>query len=176
MDKKVARLFDHLSDDFIELLARLDGMNHELLEKSPAPGKWSATQVMYHLNSAESLSVKYVAKKRLAAPQLKRTGLVAWLRLMAARISFYVPIKYRAPKFLGAMPEHVAYSDIKETWLQTRHELAALLESLKEDEIRKPIFLQPFFGRLNIYQMLGFMQTHFNRHRKQMMKAIKALK
>lgn len=166
-------LFGRLQNDLTQLLSELDKEQRKQLETSPATGKWSVTQVMYHLNSAESRSVLYVSKKRFASSQLKRTKFEAQLRLLLARISFYFPFKYRAPKFLGNMPEHVDYGDIKQEWLKTRRELTALLESLSDDELTKPIFRQPFFGRWNIFQMLGFMQIHFNRHRKQMMRALK---
>jgi hypothetical protein len=175
MNKRVSHLFARLQGDLKQLLAELDNVSNDKLEKSPGEGKWSVTQVMYHLNSAESLSVKYVSKKRLASPQLKRTGIEAQLRLLLARISFYVPFKYRAPKLLGEMPEHVSYVEIKNAWLKTRSELSELLHSLKEEELNKPIFRQPFFGRWNIFQMLGFMQTHFNRHRRQINKTLKML-
>jgi len=173
MNKKISVLFERLQDDLLKLLSELDKLDKAKLETPPAKGKWSVTQVMQHLNSAESLSVKYVLKKQLGAARLKRTGLEAQLRLLFARVAFYIPFKYRAPKFLGTMPEVVSYDGIKSEWLKTRNELLSLLDSLKDDELDKPIFKQPFFGRWNIYQMLGFMKTHFNRHRKQMMRTIK---
>lgn len=168
MNLKLKRKFDRLQNDLVQLLSELDKIKHEHLVSPPQPGTWSVTQVMYHLNKAESLSVLYVSKKRLGASELKPTGLEAEFRLLLARISFFLPFKYSAPKLLGDMPAHVGYEEIKQEWLKTRNNLAALLESLTEDELYKPIFRQPTFGRWNIFQMLGFMQTHFNRHRKQM--------
>ncbi len=169
MNPKVEWKYNRLQEDLTRLLSELDTIKHEQLERSPEAGKWSVTQVMFHLNTAESLSVKYVSKKRLGSKELKRTGFEAQLRLWIAIIAFYVPFKYRAPKVLGTMPEYVNYEEIKQAWLNTRIQLNELLESLSEDELRKPLFRQPFFGRWNIFQMLGFMQSHFNRHRKQML-------
>jgi hypothetical protein len=176
VNPKVIRSFNRLQRDLLELLSELDNINPELLQKHPAPGKWSVVQVMHHLNAAESLSALYVSKKRLAAPQLKRTGIEAALRLLFARISFYIPLKYKAPKLLGTVPENISYSEIKNSWLKTREQLSKLLDSLSEDELYKPIFRQPTFGRWNIFQMLGFMQTHFNRHKRQIKKALKSLR
>ena len=173
MNSRVSKLYEQLQNDLIQLLSQLDKISHEHLETSPVKGKWSVTQIMYHLNKAESLSVLYVSKKRLGAAQLKHTGLEAQLRLIFARVAFYLPLKYPAAKVLGDMPAHVAYEEIKQSWLKTRSELATLLDSLPDDELHKPIFKQPFFGRWNIFQMLGFMQTHFNRHKKQMLSRIK---
>ena len=172
MNHKITKLLSPLQDDLAQLLSVLDKVNPKRLESPTAKGKWSVTQVMHHLNAAESNSVLYVSKKRLGAAQLKRTGIEAQLRLLIARVSFFLPLKYRAPKLLGDMPEHVGYEEIKQKWLKTRNELASLLESLQDYELDKPIFKQPFFGRWNIFQMLGFMQIHFNRHKKQIMRVI----
>lgn len=176
MNKKVAAQFEHLQNDLLQLIVLLDKESPKVLETSPAPGKWSVTQVMYHLNKAESLSAIYVSKKRLGAAMLKPTGITAQFKILVAWIGFNIPVKYPAAKVLGDMPEHVGYGEIKEGWLKTRQTLSNLLNSLNDDEIRKPIFKQPFFGRWNIFQMLSFMQIHFNRHRKQMLRAIEAVK
>ncbi|HLG35230.1 MAG TPA: DinB family protein [Bacteroidia bacterium] len=176
MNQRVAKLFSRLQNKHTELLEELDKVAPEILETSPGKNKWSVTQVMFHLDSAESNSVLYVSKKRLGAARLNPTGFESQLRLIIAIVAFYLPVKYRAPKVLGAMPERVRYSEIKNTWIETRTKLFSLLESLPEDELRKPVFRQPFFGYWNIFQMLWFMQIHFNRHRLQMHRAIKKLK
>jgi hypothetical protein len=176
MNSKVAAKFERLQNSHRELLSLLDKEDAQILETSPAPGKWSVSQVMYHLNKAESLSALYVSKKRLGAAQLKPTGITAQLKILIAWIGFNIPVKYPAAKVLGDMPAHVSYNEIKAEWLKTREKLASLLESLTDDEIRKPIFKQPFFGRWNIFQMISFMQIHFNRHRKQILRAIEAVK
>src|SRR5437868_973838 len=122
MNGKAARLFTRLQNELLQLLTELDKQEPSLLEKSPAPGIWSVTQVMHHLNSAELLSIKYVSKKCLGAGQLERTKFEAQLRLVVARIANYLPFKYRAPQVLGEMSPHVAYAEIKQSWLQTRKE------------------------------------------------------
>jgi hypothetical protein len=175
MNPKVLRKYKRLQNDFDDLLSELNKEEVKVLETSPSNEKWSVTQVMYHLNTAESLSVKYVSKKRLGSAQLKPTGLEAALRLLIARVSFYLPIKYKAPKVLGLMPAHVSYHEIKNEWQSTRKQLSSMLESLKDEELRKPIFRQPTFGRWNIFQMLSFMQAHFNRHRKQIRRTVKSV-
>jgi hypothetical protein len=176
MNPRVAKLFSHLQNSHAELISELDKIEKQILETSPEKNKWSVTQVIYHLNSAELNSILYVSKKRLGAAQLKPTGIEAQLRLIIALIAFYLPLKYKAPRVLGEMPEHVNYPEMKNTWLETRNKLAALLESLPEAELHKPIFRQPTFGYWNIFQMLWFMQIHFNRHRLQMMRTLKKVK
>ena len=173
MNPKVKKLFNHLQDNHARLLAELDKTDARILERSPRERKWSVTQIMYHLNSAESNSVLYVSKKRLGAAQLRPTGLEAQLRLLVAIVAFYLPIKFKAPSVLGDMPAQVSYPEIKTRWIETRKKLESLLESHPEDELRKPIFRQPTFGYWNIFQMLWFMRIHFARHRRQILSLIR---
>ncbi len=64
MNKKIAAKFERLQNSRVQLMSLLEKENPQILETSPAPGKWSVAQVMYHLNKAESLSALYVSKKR----------------------------------------------------------------------------------------------------------------
>lgn len=73
---------------------------------------------------------------------------------------------------LGIMPEKVGYADIVVQWTGTRNKMKALLESLPEHMLHKNIFKQPAIGNINIYQMLDFMQSHFDRHQKQVERII----
>src|SRR4026209_2221146 len=113
MNKKLAAKFERLQNSYRELLKLLDKENSQTLETSPTPGKWSVTQVMYHLNKAESLSALYISKKRLGAAQLKPTGISAQLKIFIAWIGFNIPVKYPAAKVLGEMPVYLKYKEIK---------------------------------------------------------------
>jgi hypothetical protein len=176
MNTRASELFSRLQKKHEQLFSELDRVSPEILETSPGKDKWSVTQVMFHLNSAESNSVLYVSKKRLGAAQLKPTGIEAQLRLFTAIVAFYLPFRFKAPQVLGEMPAHVNYTEIKNKWKETRAKLSSLLESLPEDEFRKPIFRQPTFGYWNIFQMLRFMHVHFDRHQLQMRRTINKVK
>ena len=104
---------------------------------------------------------------------LKKTGMKEWLKTLLLKVAFISPLKFNAPvKVLGKMPDNVDYTDIVAQWDETRKKLHHLLESLPGDILVKNVFKQPAAGQLNIYQMLDFMQAHFNRHEKQIIKAI----
>src|SRR5258706_12274376 len=107
MNLKVAAKFEHLQNSHRQLIAMLDKETQKILETSPAPGKWSVTQVMYHLNKAESLSALYVSKNRLGAAQLKHTGMWAQIKILMAWIGFNIPLKNPAAKDLVDMPANV---------------------------------------------------------------------
>lgn len=173
MNTKLENKLSELQNTKAELLGELKTRSKEKLEKSPAPGKWSAAQVIYHLNKAESQSVIYVSKKMKDINNLKRTGFIEWVKITIVNLVLTSPIKYKAPvNVLGEVPEHVDYDAIIAEWNETRKQLVQLLTTFPEGMLDKNVFKQPAAGRLNIYQMLDFMQAHFNRHRKQIERAI----
>jgi hypothetical protein len=167
MNKKVETKFSLLENTRINLLERLAKVDAQKLNTPPAPGKWSVAQVIYHLNKAESNSIIYVSKKRLDIHNLKNAGLWEAFKLGLAKLAFDLPFKYKAPAVLGDMPDNVDYKTIVAEWAETRKRLKELLDSLPDDMLAKNVFKQPAAGRLNIYQMVDFMQSHFNRHLKQ---------
>ena len=167
MNKELELKFSLLEKSRHQLIEELDKADKNILNTPPAIGKWSVAQVMFHLNTAESLSIIYVSKKMKDLEGPKKTGLYEWMMLSLVKLAFILPFKYKAPAVLGEMPNSVEYTDIKIKWDETRKKLRQLLESIPEEMLKKNIFKQPAAGRLNIYQMIDFMQAHFNRHKKQ---------
>lgn len=167
MNKRIEDKLARLEDTRQKMLNVLRGVDVQKLNTPPARGKWSVAQIIYHLNKAESNSVIYVGKKRLDIQNPKKTGFVEAFKLWLVKLAFALPFKYKAPNVLGDMPENVDYNKIVAEWDETRKRLKELIESLPEDMLSKNVFKQPTAGRLNIYQMLDFMQAHFNRHLKQ---------
>ncbi len=173
MNSIIKSKFSNLQDSRLALIERLKNIPAEKLEAHPAEGKWSVAQIFYHLNRAESFSTIYVSKKRLDVNNLKKTGFMEALKLLTLKILFKMPIALKAPvKVLGDVPEKVDYKLITEEWNATRVRLKALIESLPEDMLYKNVFKQPAIGRINIFQMLDFMQAHFNRHKSQVEKIV----
>jgi hypothetical protein len=155
------------------LLKELRAITPLKLNQSPAPGKWSAAQVIYHLNKAESQSIIYVSKKMNAGKSLEKSGLYEWIKMFLVKVVLWSPIKYKAPvNVLGDVPENVNFADVTAQWNETREKLKTLVLSMPEYILGKKVFKQPAAGMLNIYQMLDFMQAHFNRHRKQIKRTV----
>jgi hypothetical protein len=166
--------FSNLEDARLSLIEKLKDIPPSKLETSPLPGKWSVSQIFYHLNRAESFSTIYVSKKRLDSNNLKKTGLNEALKMAGLKVIFKMPFALKAPvNVLGDVPEKVEYGKIVAEWNETRIKLKELLESLPDDILYKNVFKQPAIGRVNIFQMVDFMQAHFNRHEKQVERIIK---
>lgn len=162
-----------LEDTRLALIERLKAQSLSVLETPPAPGKWSVAQIFYHLNRAEALSVLYVNKKRLDTVHLVKTGVKEKITMMIAKIRMALPFALKAPvNVLGDVPEKVSYTAIIAEWTETRRKLEDLLDSLPDEMLYKNVFKQPDIGRVNIFQMLEFMQAHFNRHQKQVERII----
>lgn len=172
MNKKIEDKLNLLEDTRYKMLKVLSRVDMKKLDTPPAQGKWSVAQIIYHLNKAESNSVIYVGKKMHDLQNLKKTGLIEAFKLWLVKLAFVLPFKYKAPSVLGDMPGNVEYNTIVTEWGETRKRLKELVASLPEDMLSKNVFKQPTAGRLNIYQMLDFMQAHFNRHLKQVNKLI----
>jgi hypothetical protein len=168
MNQKLEYLYNNLENSRRDLINELIDKDPKQLSISPAPGKWSVSQVFYHLNKAESLSMVYVSKKMLDVNNLKTTGIKESLKLAGLGLLFNSPLKFKVPvEALGETPDNIDYTDIVNQWNDTRVKLKSFLDSLPEDILRKNVFKQPAIGRQNIYQMVEFMQMHFNRHRMQ---------
>ncbi len=170
----VNKKFSKLEDSRHSLLESLKKIELVKLESSPFPGKWSVSQIFYHLNKAERFSTIYVSKKRLDINNLERTGFTEQLKLDFLRLMFVLPFALKAPvNVLGDVPEKVDYKDITTEWDETRDKLKDLLNSLPDEILHKNVFKQPAIGRINIFQMLDFMQSHFDRHQRQVERIVK---
>lgn len=172
MNQKVEAKLSLLEGTRMSLLEKLKNVDISKLNTSPAEGKWSVAQVIYHLNQAESNSVIYVSKKMKDVNNLKKSGLYEKLKMLVVKLTFILPIKYKAPAILGEMPQSVNYNEIIIKWEETRKRLKGLIAAMPEDMLSMKVFKQPAAGRLDIYQMLEFMQTHFNRHVKQVERVV----
>lgn len=166
--------FLKLEESRHSLLESLKKIEPVKLETPPSIGKWSVAQIFYHLNKAERFSTIYVSKKRLDINNLEKTGFTEQLKLDFLRILFVLPFALKAPvKVLGDVPEKVDYKSITAEWDETRTKLRELLDSLPDEILYKNVFKQPAIGRVNIFQMLDFMQSHFDRHQRQVEKIVK---
>ena len=167
MNKRVEAKLSLLESTRLSLLEKLKTADIKKLNTSTAPGKWSVAQIIYHLNKAESNSVIYVSKKMKDVNNLKKSGLYERIKMLAVKIAFALPFRYKAPAVLGDMPQDVDYNDIIVKWEETRKQLKELIASMPEEMLSLKVFKQPAAGRLDIYQMLNFMQSHFDRHLRQ---------
>lgn len=167
MSTQLHKQFETLEQSRKALFNNLRKYPDELLNKSPAPGKWSVVQVMGHLMTSEGASLKYLQKKTLDTSRSKHAGFGGKRRLLALKFFFYAPVNFNAPTVLLPDDGFRSLSEVETEWTTLRNDLNELIGKLSEEELQKELWLHPMAGKMNIYQMLEFFGIHFERHRRQ---------
>jgi hypothetical protein len=163
---KVYQQFEKLEQSKNQLLNRLASINPSVLQFYPAKDKWSIIQIIFHLNSSESNSVKYMSKKSLGGSSVPKSTMMTSLKslLLSTALRFF---KWKKPVVLPDPPGNLYSNEVMNSWNGTRIQLKQLLEQLSEDMLNRNIFRHPTAGRMNISHALTFMQEHFDHHLKQ---------
>lgn len=149
---------------------------HAQHNQSPAKGGWSAIQVVQHLLSAETSTLHYLKKKTADVSRSKKAGVMAFFRSVLLNTMLALPLKFKAPAIVAEVPASGDLQAIQAQWAAVRAELQSLLASLSEADYDRELFLHPVAGKLNLYQMLDFMQAHIQHHLPQIHRTIKEAK
>ena len=167
MNTRLKKQFDMIESRRKKLLDELKKYPDELLNKKPLPEAWSAIQVMEHLMISEEASLKYLQKKTLDTSRAAPAGFKSASKLFLLNLSFFMPVKYKAPAVLNPSEGFISLKEIESKWTKIREDIFQLTDSLNDAELKKELWKHAFAGKMNIYQMLDFFNTHFERHRKQ---------
>ncbi|MBF9143961.1 DinB family protein [Hymenobacter properus] len=149
-------------------------------EKAPAPGSWSAKQVVHHLLFIEGNIIQYIQKKLQAEEALPNVGLLTRLRAQAVRFLLRLPgFKVKAPRGVATLTDAgnlPALPELRDTWDASRRQLERLLNEFPSRQLNRAIFPHPRSGRINIYQVMEFLLDHLLHHQQQMDRITKALR
>ena len=147
---------------------------------APAPGHWSATQVVHHLLFIEGNIIQYVEKKLHAEEQLPKVGLLTRLRARFVRLMLRLPgVKFKAPRGVATLTdagEVPALPELRHTWEASRRQLERLLNAFPGRLLNRAIFPHPRSGRITIYQVMEFLLDHLLHHQQQLGRITKALR
>lgn len=148
--------------------------------KAPAPGQWSATQVVHHLLFIESNIIQYVQKKVQSEVLLPKVGLFTRLRAQFVRLLLRLPgLKYKAPRGVATLTdsgEVPPLPELRATWEALRRQLERLLNEFPSRQLNRAIFPHPRSGRITIYQVMEFLLDHLLHHQQQLNRITKALR
>lgn len=158
-----------------DLLHKMASFDEETLNRQPAPGTWSALQTMHHLILSEELGLKYVQKKLSFDAPIPDAG---WRsRWRGAWLWFYlnVPIPFKAPVIVSTemLPERSTLEATRERWMAVRLGWTEFIKEMPLNLIGKAVYRHPIAGRLGWREMLLFYRFHFERHLKQIWRALK---
>jgi len=179
MNHRLHLKFEQLERATARLLASAEALGPDA-DRQPAPGQWSATQVVHHLLFIEGNIIRYVDKKLQADETLPSVGLFTRLRARFVRLLLRLPgLKYKAPRGVatttdaGNLPP---LSELRTEWEAARRQLERLLNTFPGKLLNRAVFPHPRSGRITIYQVMEFLLDHLLHHQQQMERITKALK
>ncbi len=175
MDAALQNLLDKIESQRSSILNSFRNLTVEKFNRVPAPGKWSAAEVLSHVITAERMSLAYMQKKMPGIEQAAFSGPWEEVKILMLKISQRLPgLKFKAPR---RVVENTAFyhdfSSIESEWGKVRKELQELLEKFPQHAKRKLIYKHPAVGYLNIRHALIFFHEHLYHHHPQLKKMLK---
>jgi hypothetical protein len=164
MSPDLARRLDALEASRSRALARLGPHDRAHLNRPPAPGRWSALQVLHHVVEVEAATVGYVRKKMQAGAGLPPAGLASRLRRLALTLALASPLRFRAPAVVASVPDDVDPAALRERWEAVRRDLRDLVASFPPALEGRLVFRHPVGGRLGLADTLAVLQAHLDHH------------
>lgn len=155
---------------FLDFLSKFD---NETLNRPLEPGRWSPIQYMHHLLKAETGSMRYMAKKREYPDKLTYASWWEGIKGPILQLTFWAPIKIKAPKVVADVPPSGNLEEVKNLWNLKRSELKFVLETYPEDMMKAKIMKHFASGRITLDQLLLFFEHHADRHFGQIKKVLK---
>lgn len=172
MDPALARRLAHLEASRRRALAAVDGVPHAALNRPPAPGKWSALQVLHHVVTAEALTLGYIRKKMQAGLALEKAGPASRLRLLAVQLTLALPLRVKAPTITGDVPAESELPALRARWDEVRRSLDELVSSFPPELENRLVFRHPYAGRMTLAHALGTLEAHLDHHIPQVERAV----
>ncbi len=144
------------------------------LNRAPAPGRWSALQVLHHLVESEAATLGYVRKKMQAGTSLPPAGLGSRLRRTAVEVGLALPLRFRAPAVAASVPDVVELAALRSRWDEVRASWRDLVEAFPADLEGRLVFRHPVAGRMSLADTLAVLQAHLDHHVPQVERALKS--
>jgi uncharacterized damage-inducible protein DinB len=179
MNHRLHLKFEQLERATERLLASAEALGPDA-GKAPAPGHWSAAQVVHHLLFIEGNIVQYIQKKMHAEEMLPKVGIFTRLRARVVRLLLRLPgLKYKAPRGVATLTDAgnlPALPELRQTWEATRRQLERLLNEYPGRLMNRAIFPHPRSGRITIGQVMEFLLDHLLHHQQQLGRITQALR
>jgi DinB superfamily len=173
MRTEINQVFERMERDRVSMMSELSKYSQAALTKNPAPSTWSALQNVVHLMEAERGTLSYMKKKLHFEPNPKQTGWKNQWAYYKLRIAFGLPgVKIKAPSYLEAMPTTSDLQTDGAQWAIERQDFKQFVDNMSDAVLSAEVCKHPIVGKLNVLQMLKFMDTHCKRHYAQIRRAL----
>jgi hypothetical protein len=172
MSPDLGRRLEDLEASRARALSLLAGRDAASLNRPPAPGRWSALQVLHHVVESEAATLGYVRKKMQAGAALPPTGIGSRLRRAAVQLGLALPLRFRAPAVTAAVPDVVDPAVLRARWEEVRAGWRELLAAFPADLEGRLVFRHPIAGRMGLADALAVQQAHLDHHVRQVERAL----
>jgi uncharacterized damage-inducible protein DinB len=177
VNPKLQYHYKQLEQETLTLLKDVSTLSSASYHYSPGEGKWSISQILTHIITAEGLSLKYLRKKSLGIKEVHNTGFIEDVKFWVLRISQRIPLRYKAPGIvIQNTPAALSYGELIRQWEVLREEMQVFLSTISEDDIQKKIYKHPVVGMLNVMHGVQFLREHIIHHRPQIIGIIRQVK
>jgi uncharacterized damage-inducible protein DinB len=167
MKQNTIHAFDRLEIQRKDLISYYKSFSGKQLAFKPGPESWSMNQVLRHLVTAESQSLKLIKRKMNQVDQLPDLSIQVKARALLLKIALALPIKFKAPEIADVREETPVFEDLLSEWNAVRNEFREVMTQSDEKTFTKTIYQHPRAGYLTLKQAIEFMQDHISHHQKQ---------
>ena len=167
---------DKLDHSLNDLEKKMEAYPAALHAIKPSPTAWSATQVVQHLHLSEQMALEYLVASKHKLEGAPAPNLRSFYREKLLCLFLALPIKIKTPEIVDPdtvyeeTPTQIIFAD----WKQTRSACRAFLKEQPELYFKRLVFRHPYIGKMTVKGMLRFFGWHFNRHRKQLIRALES--
>ncbi|PIC99117.1 DinB family protein [Sporosarcina sp. P29] len=140
-----------------ELLAQVEYLTDEVINRQPAEDRWSIKQILQHLYLMEGSVAKTIQIKLAAEDQ--NITIDKPIQLTVDRSN-----KIEAPDFVTPTLEYSTLHDLKSKLTATHSTLHDVAENATEDQLAVKSYPHPVFGEMSLTQWLPFVGYHEQRH------------
>lgn len=140
-----------------ELLAQVEYLTDEVINRQPAEDRWSIKQILQHLYLMEGSVAKTIQIKLAAEDQ--NITIDKPIQLTVDRSN-----KIEAPDFVTPTLEYSTLHDLKSKLTATHSTLHNVAENATEDQLAVKSYPHPVFGEMSLTQWIPFVGYHEQRH------------
>jgi uncharacterized damage-inducible protein DinB len=146
------------------VLAEVGALSAERLMFRPAPGSWSALDVVEHLVKVEEGIVSRVRKRE---PRTWREAARAKASLGLMSVYFALGRKFKVPTQAVLPLGGTTLADLSQRWEESQTALRSSIEQLAPREHALPMMRHPVLGLLTAAETLTFVLRHIAHHHRQ---------
>lgn len=150
-----------------ELISIILSCSDDERHYKPDDKTWNMIEVAEHCHNIEK-GVLFILNRNLKT-LIKPSGLGEMVRSKILSLFLFLPIRYKAPKVQGILPEgNVDLEKIISEWSGTRKKLEEYLDHFPDEKLGFLVFKHPIAGKLNLKQTLKFLHEHTAHHHTQL--------